>query len=306
MIKVSKLASLHGVARTRKCALVLERLELELSEQALCSQPEGASSEILALPQILYAQDLAGFLVADCESPEEVRNAAQNFLKELADINASINASSLGPSGQKGGLNRERLLRPVNNFKHALMHASGQAPADWDLHNYVTSSNAEQCDRAMNDKKCGLRVYLEDIRSPFNVGTIFRTAEAFGFAEVLLSANCADPLHPRALRSSMGAVDMTPWRRCSLEEAMTLGQSFALELGGKNIYDFSFPKDGIVVLGSEELGVSQKAREIVTDGIASIPMFGKKASINVAVAFGIAASLWASQRFLIDRGAERE
>ena len=297
MIKVSKLASLHGIARTRKCALVLERLELELSEEAHSSKPDNTSSGILTLPQVLYAQDLAGFLVAEHESPEEVSNAAQNFLKELADIKAS--SSDL--SGEREGLNREQLLRPINNFKHALMRASGQAPADWDLHNYVTSNNtsnnAKQGDNARNHQNGGLRVYLEDIRSPFNVGTIFRTAEAFGFAEVLLSPNCADPLHPRALRSSMGAVDMIPWRRCSLEEAMAMGQSFALELGGTNIYDFSFPKDGIVVLGSEELGVSQKARGLVTDGIASIPMFGKKASVNVAVAFGIAASLWAKSVF---------
>ncbi|HOV93606.1 MAG TPA: TrmH family RNA methyltransferase [Spirochaetales bacterium] len=295
MIKVSKLASLHGVARTRKCALVLERLELELSEQALCCDSDNASAEVLALPQILYAQDLAGFLVADYESSEEVRKAAQDFLDGLADNKAcSLNSNS---SREGLNLNREQLLRPINNFKHALMRASGQAPADWDFHNYVTSSNAEQRNRAVDDQRGSLRVYLEDIRSPFNVGTIFRTAEAFGFAEVLLSPDCADPLHPRALRSSMGAVDMMSWRRCPLEEAMTIGQSFALELGGKNIYDFSFPKDGIVVLGSEELGVSQKARGLVTAGLVSIPMFGTKASVNVAVAFGIAASLWSRSVF---------
>jgi TrmH family RNA methyltransferase len=177
------------------------------------------------------------------------------------------------------------MIRKLNDFRHALMRISGQAPADWDF--------LDHGGRTLERKPIsGLRVYLEDIRSPFNVGTILRTAEALGFEEVLLSPDCADPLHPRALRSAMGAVDMIPWRRCPSADLQAVRPLIALELGGKDIRDFSFPRAGTLLLGSEELGIS--ARLLSQDGVEriSIPMRGMKASINVAVAFGIAASAW--------------
>jgi TrmH family RNA methyltransferase len=143
----------------------------------------------------------------------------------------------------------------------------------------------------------GIRVFLEDLRSPFNIGSIFRTADAFGVEELILSPSCADPGHPRAQRSAMGAIDLLPWKRLSLadtarDEGLPL---FALELGGEDIDSFSFPDKGIVVLGSEELGISCEARELSTYGMVSIPMAGAKGSLNVAVAFGILMFAWTRQ-----------
>ena len=65
-----------------------------------------------------------------------------------------------------------------------------------------------------------------------------------------------------------------------------------LELGGRSLEDFVFPPSGIVLLGSEELGLSPRARELCTYGIVSIPMSGAKGSLNVAVAFGILMHAW--------------
>ncbi|MFA6365953.1 MAG: TrmH family RNA methyltransferase, partial [Candidatus Hydrogenedentales bacterium] len=110
----------------------------------------------------------------------------------------------------------------------------------------------------------------------------------------LLSAGCADPRHPRALRSSMGAVDIIPWRRCYPDELPGLGPVFALELGGCPLDKFVFPGRGLLILGSEELGVSESCLALAEGRRVSIPMRGIKASINVAVAFGIAAQAWIS------------
>ncbi len=246
------LKKLHGNGRLRKCALLLEKLEIQSGSETGAGAVEAAS------------RDIAEFLVSEAESPLEVILAAGRFLD---------------PG------NKEAPVRKLNDFRHALMKASGQAPADWDFLDH----GPEKVERKPIP---ALRVYLEDIRSPFNVGTIIRTAEAFGFEEVLLSPDCADPRHPRAIRSAMGAVDLIPWRRCDFSELETMTPLMALELGGTEIQDFVFPRKGTLILGSEELGVS--AMLLSLDGVEriSIPMRGMKASINVAVAFGIAANAW--------------
>jgi TrmH family RNA methyltransferase len=94
----------------------------------------------------------------------------------------------------------------------------------------------------------------------------------------------------------MGAADIVPWRRAGPEELQSLaedGSIFALELGGTPLRDFRFPKTGIVIVGSEELGVSAGILGLCGLGKVSIPMAGAKASLNAGVAFGILMAAWA-------------
>ena len=67
---------------------------------------------------------------------------------------------------------------------------------------------------------------------------------------------------------------------------------FVLETGGTAIDEFDFPQQGIVIIGSEELGVSPEALNRATYGRVTIPMKGMKASLNVGVAFGILMQAW--------------
>lgn len=136
---------------------------------------------------------------------------------------------------------------------------------------------------------------------------MLRTADAFGVEEVLLSPESADPGHPRASRSSMGASSLVAWRRTgpeALAEAIAQGLGvFALELGGRPLADFDFPARGIVILGSEELGVSAPSLALAraSGGVVSIPMAGAKASLNVGVALGILLQAWT---YALDRGPQ--
>ena len=288
MIQIQRLSRLHGVALTRKCALMLEGIERELyRREGKPGNPEKAG-EAEKAELSAYLRDLAAFLERSPESLPETRAAARSFLDASGASEADGDPSTRPARGP--------LLRAVNDLRHVLMRVSGQAPADWDLHDYLSPAVPEPGDPRVARRQFlpGLKVYLEDIRSPFNVGTILRTAEALGFEEVLLSPGCADPRHPRAARSSMGAVDMIPWRRLRLEDLPSTETIFALELGGSPLREFSFPKQGILILGSEELGVSSPALSLAGDRRVSIPMRGIKASINVAVAFGIAAQVWVS------------
>jgi TrmH family RNA methyltransferase len=278
---IQRISKLHGRSRTRKCALLLERAELDIAEGRGWDK-----AKELALA-------LAEFLASDTESEEGLKTAA------------GICVSSLAPAREP-----KLILRSINDFRHFLVRVSGQAPADWDLHDYRAppgpAATAETSAEAGTARAAaareglgesrpfypGLRVFLEDIRSPFNVGSILRTAEALGFEEVLLSPLCADPGHPRAARSSMGAVELMPWKRCELGELPAYGPLLALELGGSSISDFAFPPRGVLLLGSEELGLTRSALDLAGANRISIPMKGIKASLNVAVAFGIAAQAW--------------
>jgi TrmH family RNA methyltransferase len=181
------------------------------------------------------------------------------------------------------------LRREVNRVRHALLRHLGAEPAEWDL----LAPASEELDSTMRTA-LPIRVYLEEIRSPFNVGSIFRTSEAFGVRELLLSPTTASPLHPRAVKSARGAIRIMPWRFAELEEIGHGEAVFALELGGTPLEDFRFPEQGIMLVGSEELGLSPESLSLAASGAGrvTIRMAGAKRSLNVSVAVGIVLRAW--------------
>jgi RNA methyltransferase, TrmH family len=186
-------------------------------------------------------------------------------------------------------LSDDVLLRRVNAVRHALLAALQAEPAEWDL----VDARTGRLDRSALGT-LPMVVYLEEVRSPFNVGSMFRTAEAFGAQKVLLSPRTPLPSHPRAARTSLGADTVLPWERADLGAAESLGGVFALELGGTTIDSFDFPRSGVVLVGSEELGLSPEALRLADRqrGRVSIPLGGAKRSLNVSVAFGILMHAW--------------
>ena len=189
-------------------------------------------------------------------------------------------------------------LRALNAIKHILLMEIGKDQSDWDF-----TVSGGKLDPEKRQVFNGMRVYLEDIRSPFNVGAMFRTAESFGVEKIILSPLCADPRHKRAERTAMGCVDVIPWERQDLfpapEDAPPYNLTetlpiFALETGGIPLAEFPFPRRGIMITGSEELGVSPRALSAADAslGRVSIPCYGAKGSLNVSVAFGIAVQAW--------------
>lgn len=193
--------------------------------------------------------------------------------------------SQLMQAWEEGGKALPR--RPINNIRHMLAKKVGKISADWDfLENKDTGSPR------IKKTFPGLQLYLEDIRSPFNVGSIFRTAESFGVSKIILSPLCASPHHARAKRSAMGCIDLLSWEERPLNEVD--GPLFVLETGGQDIEDFSFPDTGTMLIGSEELGASHEALQRAEESLGrlSIPMYGQKASLNASVACGIALYAW--------------
>jgi TrmH family RNA methyltransferase len=124
---------------------------------------------------------------------------------------------------------------------------------------------------------------LWHVSDPGNVGTIVRTADAFG-AAVALSPECADPLGPRALRASAGAIFRVPlvsWEELS-------GRMVALVAhGGEPPTDVDLRLPVTFLLGAEREGLPA---DLVAQSheVASIPLPGDAESLNVAAAGAIA------------------
>jgi TrmH family RNA methyltransferase len=122
------------------------------------------------------------------------------------------------------------------------------------------------------------------VGDPGNVGTLIRTADAFG-ASVELSAGCADPTGPKALRASAGAVFRVP-----LGEAA--GQRIALVAhGGKPLAELELGDATSFVVGAEREGLPEEVLARC-DVVATIATPGPAESLNVAAAGAIALYEW--------------
>jgi len=206
------------------------------------------------------------------ELPAEAREALRRVLDRL-----------------KTGAGAEDLPWELDRLRHSLLATLGEDSADWDFRVPGTGRLDASARRVFP-----FTVYLEGLRSPFNVGSIFRSAECFGVREILLAPGSASPEHPRAKRSGMGSAEVLGWRFAPPEVLAGLPNVFALELGGTPVDEFEFPEEGVCIVGNEELGVSPALRTLAgkSAGVVSLPLYGAKGSLNASVAFGILMFAW--------------
>ena len=148
----------------------------------------------------------------------------------------------------------------------------------------------EDLPRLSVDRAPEVGLALWHVGDPGNLGTILRTADGLGPAFVALSAGCADPTGPKALRASMGAVFRVPVG--SFEDAP--GRRVALVArGGEPLTELDLGGRVTFVLGSEREGLPESLA-VACDARASIPLAPGAESLNVALAAGIA--LWERRR----------
>ena len=267
MIEPSKLFQLSGGQKRRKLALTFGALERDIA-----GIPEkGMEYSFKQMSRAEYTKTITKILLQDPKLP----------LGAAEEINQLLNAEPFDE------------LRLCNCARNHLLAIIGTFPAEWDL---VIAPHANPYDEngVIKEREFfpGMCVYAEDIRSPFNIGSIFRTAEGMGAEKVFISPFCVDPNQSRAIRSGMGCIETMGWEQIPVEQLPDDIPVFALETGGTDIEEFVFPEKGICIIGSEELGVSPQALSKATYGRVSIPMKGLKASLNVGVAFGILMQKW--------------
>lgn len=139
-------------------------------------------------------------------------------------------------------------------------------------------------------------VLVHNLRSAFNVGSIIRSADCFGLEKVNLSGYSPEIDHVTLKSAARGAEGWIPTERWEspidcIEHYKSLKyEIIALETGDdiQNIADVSWPEKGLILVGNEELGIAPELMEQATLKV-TIPMIGRKASMNVAGAFAITA-----------------
>lgn len=141
-----------------------------------------------------------------------------------------------------------------------------------------------------------VRVVLDNIRSGLNVGSVFRTADAFALAGVDLCGYTARPPHRDILKSALGATESVPW----VGHELTAGCIAGLQADGWRVAVIEQVEGSValekwlpaagerwaVVLGNEVRGVDP-AIVGMADLAVEIPQFGQKKSLNVSVCAGI-------------------
>ena len=144
--------------------------------------------------------------------------------------------------------------------------------------------------------KLPLRFVLDNLRSGLNVGSVFRTGDAFRLEGIDLCGYTARPPHRDILKTALGATDHVAWR--GHEDTVTAIRSlqaegvqvFALEQAsaskGLDQWSPALGERWAVVLGNEVRGCSEDVLGAV-DGVLEIPQFGVKHSLNVSVAAGM-------------------
>lgn len=215
---------------------------------------------------------------------------------DMQYINDIIPLAGFGPIAGAGAahddvLEGKDLAIVLDDMSKAILTCLGSEPSDWDFRTAEGGLDANA--RIIQDKI----LVLDRIRSPYNVGAIFRSADSFGIRLIILVDGTASPEHVRAKRTSMGTTSTVDWTFMSQTDVVEFLKSYdpssvlALEVGGEDINGFDFPLNGVAVLGSEEFGISP-AVLACTGRRVSIPMGGSKGSLNVSVAAGILMQHW--------------
>jgi tRNA G18 (ribose-2'-O)-methylase SpoU len=145
-------------------------------------------------------------------------------------------------------------------------------------------------------KKSPISIVLDDIRSLHNIGSVFRTSDAFLVEKIYLCGITASPPNKEIHKTALGATETVVWEHHEnvLDVISNLKKEnisvFAIEQVENSIFLNNFEvendKKYALVFGNEVFGVSQKAIEIC-DGTIEIPQLGTKHSLNIAVSAGI-------------------
>lgn len=160
-------------------------------------------------------------------------------------------------------------------------------------------------------KKLPLTVVLDDVRSLYNVGSVFRSSDAFRVEAVYLCGITATPPHPEIHKTALGGEDSVAWRYFNTateavqslhDEGVTVYSIEQVE-GSTKLQNLQLDTDKryAVVLGNEVKGVHQEVVDM-SDGCLEIPQFGTKHSLNVSVTAGIV--IWEVAKQFINKFSE--
>ena len=141
------------------------------------------------------------------------------------------------------------------------------------------------------DYSDGMYLYLDSVMDPGNMGTIIRSADAFGAKGIVLSKGCVDIFNPKVLRSTMSGIfsvslyfdngeTLSEFKKNNFQIIGTFPD------GASDSMSFDYDRKCVIVMGNEANGICPEVESLCTDRV-TIPMEGNAESLNVSVACGI-------------------
>ncbi len=230
----------------------------------------------------------------------EMACEGEKLLAEAFASGARVKTVLLRKCGEPDSLLRELLLRAEEQ---------GAALFSAEPHLFALASDVETPQNVIFS--CEIPIFsgelppvstamlLDGLQDPGNLGTVIRTAEAFGLDALVLCEGCVDPSSPKVLRATMGAIFRQPLYKLPLDAAAKSLRAQGLPLYAAALHTDSLPITSLdlnrcaVVIGSEGHGVRPETLGICDKSII-IPMAGRAESLNA----GVAASLliWEMQK----------
>lgn len=134
----------------------------------------------------------------------------------------------------------------------------------------------------------GLRIVLDGVQDPGNMGTIMRLADWFGVSEIICSNDTVDCFNPKVVQASMGAVFRINVKYAHLPEFLKNATTpvYGALLNGTHYREINYVNDAFLVMGNEGKGISDALLPFITDKV-TIPRYGEAESLNVATATAI-------------------
>ena len=216
--------------------------------------------------------------------------------KYLSELESSANSQE-----QKLGLIRNHLhpqmsLRHFVNFMVPMERAMGRSLKDEEF--LVTSMDASRGEK--NIMRLPLYFILDNIRSAFNVGSIFRSADGVGVSEIFLCGYTPTPENLALQKTSLGSSEFVSWSvHLKAEDVIQKLQNKKIKIvaletatNSKSIYDNPvLPGPTAFLVGNERFGLEPKILALA-DEVRHIPLQGYKNSLNVSSALTVAAFEW--------------
>lgn len=141
---------------------------------------------------------------------------------------------------------------------------------------------------ALKELENQFTLVLDGIQDPGNMGTIIRTADWFGFKNIICSPDCVEIFNPKTVQATMGSLARINIHEADLPALLENNTIpvFGALLDGESIYKTQWGTEGLVILGNEGKGISAEVIKKINKPV-TIPRVGQAESLNVAVSAAI-------------------
>ncbi len=223
------------------------------------------------------------------------RQAASAFVMEgVRSLNALVDGTGLASYKLKEvwvSLDSPELAKDFNVPVYAVAHDVMEQLSDCQTSQGILGVVEYTPEPLVINPKKGNYLLVDSLMDPGNLGTLIRSAVAFGFDGVFLHGDCVEVFNPKTVRATMGSLPFCRVWKTGDEIFQTLEKNgydliSTVIFGGEDLRGTKFGPKNVLVIGSEAHGVSEAVQKLATRRL-SIPMSGNVESLNAAVAGSI-------------------